>query len=158
MDFVTGLPKTTNEKDAIWVTMDRLTKSAHFLPIKKTDGVERLAGIYVDEIVKLHGMLVSIISYRDLRFTSIFWQAFQKALGTRVYLSTAYHPQTDGQSEWTIRTLADMLRACVVDWSGKWGKYFPLVEFAYNNIYHSSIGMSPYEALYGDPVGRHCAG
>ena len=87
----------------------------------------------------------------DPRFTSYFWQAFQKALGTRVNMSTSYHPQTDGQSERTIQTLEDMLRACVLDWGESWEKHLPLVEFAYNNSFHTSIGMSPYEALYGRP-------
>uniref|UniRef100_A0A1J3DI19 RNA-directed DNA polymerase n=1 Tax=Noccaea caerulescens TaxID=107243 RepID=A0A1J3DI19_NOCCA len=91
MDFVTGLPKTTGNKDAIWVIVDRLTKSAHFLAIKKTDGADQLAQRYLDEIVRLHGVPVSIVSDRDPKFTSIFWQAFQKALGTKVHLSTAYH-------------------------------------------------------------------
>lgn len=151
MDFVTGLPRTAGGKDAIWVIVDRLTKSAHFLAIKKTDGVDVLAEKYLQEIVKLHGIPVSIVSDRDPRFTSMFWQAFQKALGTKVHLSTAYHPQTDGQSERTIQTLEDMLRACMLDWEISWMRYLPLAEFAYNNSYHSSIGMAPYEALYGRP-------
>ena len=99
----------------------------------------------------MHGVPVSIVSDRDTKFTSEFWRAFQKALGTKVHMSTAYHPQTDGQSERTIQTLEDMLRACVLDWEGSWVKYLPLAEFAYNNNYHSSIGMAPYEALYGRP-------
>lgn len=151
MDFVTGLPRITGNKDAIWVIVDRLTKTAHFIAIKKTDGADILARKYLDTVVRLHGIPVSIVSDRDPKFTSTFWQAFQKELGTKVHLSTAYHPQTDGQSERTIQTLEDMLRACVLDWGGKWGEYLPLVEFAYNNSYHSSIGMSPFEALYGRP-------
>lgn len=151
MDFVTGLPRTTRNWDAIWVIVDRLTKSAHFLPIKKTDGAEELAQEYLNSIVKLHGVPVSIVSDRDPNFTSKFWQAIQKALGTKVHLSTAYHPQTDGESERTIHTLEDMLRSSVLEWGGKWGEHLPLVEFAYNNSYHASIRMSPYEALYGRP-------
>ncbi|WZZ69600.1 hypothetical protein YC2023_080970 [Brassica napus] len=119
IDFVTGLPITTGNKDAIWVIVDRLTKSAHFLAIKKTDGADRLSQKYLKTVVRLHGVPVSIVSDRDPKFTSAFWQAFQKALGTKVHLSTAYHPQTDGQSERTIQTLEDMLRACVLDWAGK---------------------------------------
>jgi len=151
MDFVTGFPTTRNRNDAVWVIVDRLTKSAHFLAIKKTDGVDRIVSKYIDEIVRLHGVPSSIVSDRDSKFTSHFWQAFQKALGTRVNMSTAYHPQTDGQSERTIRTLEDMLRACVLDWGDSWEQNLPLVEFSYNNSFHSSIGMSPYEALYGRP-------
>ncbi|KAG7599514.1 Retrotransposon gag domain [Arabidopsis suecica] len=150
MDFVTGLPTGIRSKhNAVWVVVDRLTKSAHFIAISETDGAEDIAARYIEEIVRLHGVPVSIVSDRDTRFTSHFWKAFQKALGTRVNLSTAYHPQTDGQSERTIQTLEDMLRACVLDWGGNWEKYLRLVEFAYNNSYQASIGMSPYEALYG---------
>ena len=101
--------------------------------------------------MKLHGVPVSIVSDRDPKFTSTFWQAFQRALGTKVRLSTAYHPQTDGQSERTIQTLEDMLRLSVLEWGGKWSEYLPLVEFSYNNSYHASIEMSLYEALYGRP-------
>ncbi|CAN7105471.1 unnamed protein product [Brassica rapa subsp. narinosa] len=151
MNFVTGFPTTRNKKDAVWVVVDRLTKSAHFLAIKKSDGVDQIVRKYIDEIVRLHGVPASIVSDRDSRFTSFFWKAFQKALGTRVNMSTAYHPQTDGQSERTIQTLEDMLRACVLDWGDSWEKHLPLVEFAYNNSFHSSICMSPYEALYGRP-------
>ena len=150
MDFVTGLPTGIKSKhNAVWVVVDRLTKSAHFMAISDKDGAEIIAEKYIDEIVRLHGIPVSIVSDRDTRFTSKFWKAFQKALGTRVNLSTAYHPQTDGQSERTIQTLEDMLRACVLDWGGNWEKYLRSVEFAYNNSFQTSIGMSPYEALYG---------
>ncbi|KAG7594102.1 Integrase catalytic core [Arabidopsis thaliana x Arabidopsis arenosa] len=149
MDFVTGLPRSPAKHDAVWVVVDRLTKSAHFVAVSETDGAERIAAKYIEEIVRLHGVPVSIVSDRDTRFTSHFWKAFQKALGTRVNMSTAYHPQTDGQSERTIRTLEDMLRACTLDWGGSWEKHLTLVEFAYNNSYQASIGMSPYEALYG---------
>jgi len=151
MDFVTGLPRTASKQDAIWVIVDRLTKSAHFLAVNKKDTADRLAQKYMDEIVRRHGVPVSIVSDRDSKFTSLFWKAFQKALGTKVHLSKAYHPQTDGQFERTIQTLEDMLRACMLDWGGRWEKYLPLVEFAYNNSYHSSIGMPPFEALYGRP-------
>ncbi|GJX13562.1 putative reverse transcriptase domain-containing protein [Tanacetum coccineum] len=90
-----------------------------------------------------------IISDRDSRFTSRFWQSMQEALGTRLDMSTAYHPQTDGQSERTIQTLEDMLRACVLDFGGSWDVHLPLVEFSYNNSYHSSVRCAPFEALYG---------
>ncbi|KAI3510609.1 hypothetical protein L1887_17736 [Cichorium endivia] len=146
MDFVTKLPKTPKGYDAIWVIVDRLTKSAHFLPIKES---YRLAKLYIDEIVSLHGVRLSIISDRDSRFTSSFWQSFQRAMGSRVKLSTAYHPQIDGQSERTIQTLEDMLRACAIDFAGSWENHLPLVEFAYNNSYQASIKAAPYEALYG---------
>ncbi|GKB25957.1 putative reverse transcriptase domain-containing protein, partial [Tanacetum coccineum] len=96
-----------------------------------------------------HGVPVSIISDRDGRFTSLFWQALHKALGTRLDMSTAYHPETDGQSERTIQTLEDMLRACVLDFGKNWDRHLPLVEFSYNNSYHTSIKAAPFEALYG---------
>ena len=149
MDFVTGLPRTQRQHDAIWVIVDRLTKSAHFLPINVEDSLEKLAQLYVDEIVRLHGVPVSIVSDRDPRFTSRFWPSLQTALGTRLHFSTAFHPQTDGQSERTIQTLEDMLRACVMEFKGSWDTHLALMEFAYNNSYQTSIEMAPFEALYG---------
>ncbi|GKA11198.1 hypothetical protein Tco_0690631 [Tanacetum coccineum] len=149
MDFITKLPKMKSGHDTIWVIVDRLTKSAHFLVMRVDYSTERLAKLYIDEIVAQHGVPVSIISDRDGRFTSRFWQTLQKALGTRLDMSTAYHPQTDGQSERTIQTLEDMLRACVIDFGGNWDVHLPLAEFSYNNSYHWSIRRAPFEALYG---------
>ncbi|CAN6678896.1 unnamed protein product [Malus baccata var. baccata] len=111
MDFVYGLPRTRSRLDGIWVIVDRLTKTAHFLPVRQTYSMEKLSKLFIDNIVRLHG--------------------------------------TDGQSERTIQTLEDMLRVSVLQWKGSWDNYLPLVEFAYNNSYHSSIGVAPYEALYG---------
>nr|GEV47807.1 reverse transcriptase domain-containing protein [Tanacetum cinerariifolium] len=149
MDFVTGLPRTLSGYDSIWVILDRLTKSAHFLPKKKNDSIEKLAELYLKKIVCRHAVPVSVISNRDSMFTSRFWVSLQKALGTQLDLSTAYHPKTDGQSERTIQTLADMLRACVIDFGSNWDKHMPLVEFSYNNSYHASIKAASFEALYG---------
>ena len=149
MDFVVGLPRCQSGYDAIWVIVDRLTKSAHFLPMKNSDSIEKLAELYVKEIVRLHGTPISIVSYRDPRFTSRFWPSLQRALGTRLHFSTAFHPQTDGHFERTIQTLEDMLRACMLQFKGSWDRHLPLMEFAYNNSYQSSIEMAPYEALYG---------
>nr|GEX87271.1 putative reverse transcriptase domain-containing protein [Tanacetum cinerariifolium] len=149
MDFITKLPKTTNCYDSIWVIVDRLTKSAHFLPMRENDPMEKLMKLYIKEVVTRHGVLVSIISDRDGRFTSLFWLALHKALGTRLDMSTAYHPEIDGQSERTIQTLEDMLRACVTDFEKSWDRHLPLVEFSYNNSYHTSIKAAPFEALYG---------
>ncbi|GJZ31749.1 retrotransposon protein, putative, ty3-gypsy subclass [Tanacetum coccineum] len=109
MDFVTGLPRTQRKHDAIWVVVDRLTKSAHFLPIRKDYPVSKLAEMFQQEIVRLHGTPSAIVSDRDPRFTSRFWKGLQKAWGTRLKFSTAFHPETDGQSERTIQTLEDML-------------------------------------------------
>ncbi|GJW88610.1 putative reverse transcriptase domain-containing protein [Tanacetum coccineum] len=122
MDFVTKLPKSSSGHDTIWVVVDRLTKSAHFLPIREDYKTEKLAKIYTNEIVARHGMPVSIISDSDGRFTSHLWQAFQGALGTRLDMSTAYHPQTDGQSERTIQMLEDMLRACCAPFEALYGQ------------------------------------
>ncbi|KAI3827785.1 hypothetical protein L1987_01868 [Smallanthus sonchifolius] len=149
MDFITKLPRNSSGYDSIWVIIDRLTKSAHFLPIHEDYRVEKLARIYIDEIVSRHGVPLNIISDRDARFTSRFWQSLQTALGTRLDLCTAYHPQTDGQTERTIQTLEDMLRACVIDFGGNWDSHLSLIEFSYNNSYHTSINMAPFEALYG---------
>ena len=149
MDFVCGLPRTRLGHDAVWVIVDRLTKSAHFLPIKMTYSLERLARLYIDEIVRLHGVPVDIVSDRDSRFLSRCWRSLQEGLGTKLSFSTAYHPQSDGQTERTIQTLEDLLRAYVVDWSSEWNRDLSLIEFTYNNSFHSSIQMAPYEALYG---------
>ncbi|GKF57116.1 putative reverse transcriptase domain-containing protein, partial [Tanacetum coccineum] len=131
------------------VIVDRLTKSAHFLPMKETDSMEKLTRQYLKEVVLRHGVPVSIISVRDSKFTSHFWQSQNKALGTQLDMSTAYHPQTDSQSKRTIQTLEDMLRACVIDFGKGWDRHLPLVEFSYNNSYHTSIKAAPFEALYG---------
>nr|GEV62515.1 hypothetical protein [Tanacetum cinerariifolium] len=149
MDFITKLPKTTNGYDTIWVIVDRLTKSAHFLPMRENDPMEKLMKLYMKEVVTRHGVSVSIISDRDGRFTSLFWQALHKASGTRLDISTTYHPKTDDQNERTIQTLEDMLCACVIDFGKSWDRHLPLVEFSYNNSYHTSIKAAPFEALYG---------
>ncbi|GJU81927.1 putative reverse transcriptase domain-containing protein [Tanacetum coccineum] len=121
MDFVTKLPKTANGYDTIWVIIDRLTKSAHFLPMRENDPIEKLMKLYMREVVTRHGVPVSIISDRDGRFTSLFWQALHKALGTRL----------------------DM------NFGKNWDRHLPLVEFSYNNSYHTSIKAAPFKALYG---------
>ena len=148
MDFVVGLPRSRDGYDSIWVIVDRLTKSSHFLPVKAVYYVTKLAKLYVKHIVFLHGVPVSIVSDRGSVFTSRFWQKLQEAMGTILDFSTTLHPQTNGQSERTIQTLEDMLRMCVMDLGGSWDDHLPLVEFAYNNSYHSSIKMAPYETLY----------
>ncbi|GJR24245.1 putative reverse transcriptase domain-containing protein [Tanacetum coccineum] len=149
MDFVTKLPKSSQGYDTIWVIVDRLTKSAIFTPMRETDPLDKLARMYLKEVVTRHGIPVSIICDRDPRFASNFWRSLQNALGTNLDMSTAYHPQTDGQSERTIQTLEDMLRACAIDFGKGWVNHLPLVEFSYNNSYHASIKAAPFEALYG---------
>ena len=149
MDFVSGLPNTGKGNDVIWVIVDRLNKSAHFLPFKTGQFMNKMTTLNRDNIVKLHGVPKSIVSDRDPKFVSRFWSTFQSSMGTQLKFSTTYHSQTDGQSKRTIQTLEDLLRACVLDFKENWDESFPLCEFAYNNSYHSSIGMSPFEALYG---------
>ncbi|GKA45400.1 reverse transcriptase domain-containing protein [Tanacetum coccineum] len=140
MDFITKLPRSSQGFDTIWVIVDRLTKSAHFLPIRENDPLDKLARLHLNRIVARHEIPASIICDRDGRFTSNFWRSFQKALGTEISMS---------QSERTIQTLEDMLRACVIDFGKGWVKHLPLAEFSYNNNYHASIKAAPYEALYG---------
>ena len=143
MDFVSGFPFTQKKHDSVWVIVDKLTKSAHFLPVRLDYSMDRLAELYVKEIVRLHGIPLSIVSNSDLRFTSKFWKELQLALGTRLNFSTTFYPQTDGQSKKVIQVLEDMLRGCVLDFPGSWDRYISLMEFSYNNSYQSNIGMGP---------------
>ncbi|GKA62191.1 putative reverse transcriptase domain-containing protein [Tanacetum coccineum] len=149
MDFVTKFPRTQSGNDTIWVIVDRLTKSAHFLPMRETNPMDKLARLYLKEVVTRHGIPVSIICDRDPRFASNFWRSFQTTMGTQLDMSTTYHPQTDGPSERTIQTLEDMVRACVIDFGNGWERHLPLIEFSYNNSYHASIKAAPFEAHYG---------
>ncbi|GJY42822.1 putative reverse transcriptase domain-containing protein [Tanacetum coccineum] len=148
MDFVTKFPKSSQGYDTIWVIVYRLTKSAIFVSTRETDPLEKLARMYLKEVVTRHGIPVSIICDRDPRFASNFWRSLQKALGTNLDMSTAYHPQTDGQSERTIQTLEDMLRACAINFGKGWVNHLPLVKFSYNNSYHVIIKATPFKALY----------
>nr|GEZ34745.1 reverse transcriptase domain-containing protein [Tanacetum cinerariifolium] len=116
--------------------------------MKENDSMERLTRLYLKEVVSRHEVPISIISDRDGRFTLHFWQSHQKALGTRLDMSTTYYSQTDGQSERTIQTLKDILPACVIDFGNGWNTHLPLVEFSYNNNYHTNIKAAPFEALY----------
>ena len=115
MDFVIRLPRTRSKKNGVWVIVDRLTKLAHFLAMKTIDSMNFLAKLYIQEIMRLHGIPLSIVSNRDPKFTSQFWQSLKRALGTQLNFSTVFHPQIDGQSERVIQILEDMLRACVLD-------------------------------------------
>ncbi|GKF00495.1 reverse transcriptase domain-containing protein [Tanacetum coccineum] len=133
------------------ITMYFFTK----LP-KETGPMEKLAKLYLKEVVTRHGIPVSIIYDRDPRFSSNFWKSLQKALGTNLDMSTAYHLETDGQSERTIQTLEDMLRACVINFGNGWVKHLPLFKFSYNNSYHASIKAAPFKALYGRKFSSVC--
>ncbi|GJS41479.1 putative reverse transcriptase domain-containing protein [Tanacetum coccineum] len=115
--------------------------------------METLTRLYIKEIISRHGVSISIISDHDSHFTSRFWQSMQNALGTQLDMSMAYHPEIDGQSERTIQTLEDMLRACVIDFGKALERHLPLVEFSYNNSYHASIKAAPFETLYGRKIG-----
>ncbi|KAI5341526.1 hypothetical protein L3X38_009401 [Prunus dulcis] len=149
MDFVFKLHRTVNKHDGVWVIVDRLTKSAHFLLVRANYTLNKLAKIFIHEIVRLHGVPVSIVSDRDPQFTSRFCTRLNEAFGTQLLFSTAFHPQTDGQSDRTIQTLENMLRACALQFRSDWDEKLPLMEFAYNNNYQASIGMSLFHALYG---------
>lgn len=125
MDFITRLIHTLRKHELVWVIVDRLTKSTHFLPSKPRMGLEEIAELYLGEIVQLHSIPMSITYDQDSRFISRFWRSLQSALGTKLTFSTAFHPQTDGQSERTIQILEDMLRACALDFFYAWDHYFP---------------------------------
>jgi hypothetical protein len=135
MDFIVELPRTTKGYDSIWVIIDRLTKIAHFLPVKTDHPITVYAQLYIARILSLHGVPKTI--------------ALHKSLGTKLLRSSAYHPQTSGQTERVNQILEDMLRACVLEFPQKWDECLPLVEFSYNNSYQESIKMAPFEALYG---------
>ncbi|WVZ97224.1 hypothetical protein U9M48_042774 [Paspalum notatum var. saurae] len=149
MDFIVGLPRTQKGYNSIWVVVDRLTKVAHFIPVNTTYSGARLAELYISRIVCLHGIPKKIISDRGSQFTSHFWEQLRDSLDTKLRFSTAYHPQTDGQTERTNQVLEDMLRACAIQYGTSWDKCLPYAEFSYNNSYQASLKKSPFEALYG---------
>jgi len=143
-----GLLLSASKKNAIWIIVNRLIISAHFLPIRDTWGVEKLAQLYVKELVRLHGIPLDIVSDRDQRFQTHFWQALQKAFGIKLNFGSSCHPKTDGQTERVNQIIEDMLRAWVLEFQGKWEDDLPLIEFSYNNRYQSTIKMATFEALY----------
>jgi hypothetical protein len=149
MDFIVGLPRTSSGYDYTWVIVDRLTKVAHFIPVKTTYSGAKLAELYMAQIVCLHGVPKNIMSDQGSQFTSRYWQKLHECLDTRLNFSSAYHPQTDGQTERTNQVLEDMLRACALKHGGSWDKSLPYAQFSYNNNYQASLKMSPFEALYG---------
>eukprot|EP00253_Pinus_taeda_P003664 PITA_03664 len=149
MDFITGLPKSKKTNDSMMVVVDKLSKSAHFIPVQSTYRVAQITNIFMQNIFKLHGLLKTIISDHDVKFTSTFWRTLFEGLGTQLNFSTAYHPQTDGQTKRVNQVVEDMLRSYVMQQPTRWEEYFHLVEFAYKNGYHVSLQMSPFEVLYG---------
>src|SRR6266540_5556479 len=149
MDFIIGLPRTQKGNNSIWVIVDRLTKVAHFILVKITYRGDKYAELYIQHILRLHGVPSRIESDRGTQFTSYFWKCLHQALGMTLDYSTAYHPQTDGQTERVNHILEDLLRASVLTYGKDWEKSLPFAEFSYNNSYQASLQMSPFEALYG---------
>jgi hypothetical protein len=149
MYFIVGLPRTTAGYDSIWVIVDRLRKVAHFIPMRTNYMGAKLAELYMTRIVCLHGVPKKIVSDQGSQFTSRFWKKLHECLDTQLNFSSAYHPQTIGQTERTNQVLEDMLRACALKHGGNWDKSLPYAEFSYNNSYQASLKMSPFEALYG---------
>ena len=147
MDFIVGLPRTQRGYDSIWVIVDWLTKVAHFIPVKTTYNGPRLAQLYMEKIVCLHGVSKKIVSDRGTQFTSHFWQQVHSSLGTKLTFSTTYHPQTDRKTERINHILEDMLRACALQYGTSWNKSLPYAEFSYNNNYQKSLNMAPFESF-----------
>src|SRR6185503_1580477 len=135
MDFIVGLPNTSQRHDSIWVIVDRLKKSAHFILVHTTYTAKKYSEIYLDRIVCLHGLPKTIISDRLAKFIARFWEQLQESLGTKLIRSSAYHPQTDGKTKRVNQILEDMLRACVIHYDKSWDKRLSLAEFSYNNSY-----------------------
>jgi hypothetical protein len=149
MDFIVGLPLMPRKHDSIWVIVDQLTKTAHFIPVHTTYSAERYAEIYIDLVVRLHGVPKTILSDQGTQFIARFWAQVHESLGTKLIHISSYHPQTDGHMERVNQIVEDMLRACVIHFDKSWDKCLALAEFAYNNSYQASLKMAPFEALYG---------
>jgi transposase InsO family protein len=135
--------------DSVWAIVDRPTRSAHFIPVNTNYNVQKYAEIYVARVLCLYGVLKMILSDRGSQFVACFWEQLCASLGTRLIHSSAYHPQTDGQTERVNQILEDMLSACVLECPGSWDKNLPWAEFSYNNRYQESLKMAPFKALYG---------
>ena len=149
MDFVLGLPRTQRKHDSIFVVVDRFSKMAHFLPCNQSYDASKVAKLFLDEIVRIHGLPKTIVSDRDVRFTSYFWKTLWHMLGTKLKFSTAYHPQTDGQTEVVNRSLGSLLRCLVGENIKNWDLLLPKAEFAYNSSVNRTTGKSPFEIVLG---------
>jgi transposase InsO family protein len=149
MDFIMGLPRTHSGYDSIWVIVDRLTKVAHFIPVKTTYSRPQVVELYMSRIVCLRGVPKKIVSDRGTQFTSKFWERLHETLDTQLRFSSAYHPQTDGQTERVNQILEDMLSACALKYGRSWDKSLPYAEFSYNNSYQESFKMARFDMLYG---------
>jgi hypothetical protein len=149
MDFINRLPRTPRGNDSIWVIVNRLTKVTHFIPVRTMYGRDKLAKLYIDNILKLHGIPKLIISDQGAQFVSKFYRSLHQALKTNLDFSSTYHPQTDGQTKRVNQVLEDMLRACVLTYCKNWEDNLAFAEFSYNNGYHTSLKKAPFEVLYG---------
>jgi transposase InsO family protein len=149
MDFIVGLPLTARKKDSISVIVDTLTKTAHFIAVHTTYSVQQYAELYIDQIVRVHGIPKTIISNRETQFVARFWEQLHECLGTKLIRSSSYHPQTDGQTERVNQIVEDMLQASILHFDKSWDTCVSLAEFSYNNTYQASLKMAPFDALYG---------
>jgi hypothetical protein len=152
MDLITGLPRSTKQNDAIMVVVEKLSKDAHFIPVKSNCKSIDIVDIFMKEIFRLHGMHKEIISDRDTKFTSNFWKSLFVGFETKLLFSTTYHPQTNGQIERVNQVLEYMLRMHIMNQPKKWEDYLPLVEFSYNNGYQESLKMSPLKPYMEENV------
>jgi hypothetical protein len=153
LDFIEGLP-SSDRHNAILVVIDKLTKYGHFIPIHHPYMALQIAKVYVDNVYKLHGLPQVLISDRDPVFTSSVWQELFKLSNTKLMMSSSYHPQTDGQTERLNQCLEGFLRCTIHSCPRQWSKWLPIAEFWYNTMYHSALGHSPFEVLYGHSL-RH---